>query len=414
MLSCRLPLISGLLLAIAGCSAAPEAQTPATSDDANNEVIDINHSAVKRQSIGNCWLYATASWAESMAKYADNEKPLNMSESYWTYWHWFDQIANDWVYDNAISTGGSYNVSTEIISRYGIMMEGDFIPGEANDEMSMRQKSALEAMNLSLKSGALKDEAARRDRALVRKELDKAWGLSPEVVQTLNQVFGTSVKSTLDRSANAAGTKVKTARDIPVMIPDASTHKQKRVTLSDAIGKRGSYGDRQGPLAWREASYPREARERREFLRRVQQALHDGAPVIISWHVDFNALDGQGRFAAPPATPGRQGGHMTVIEDYQINDVPGFGTLKVAENAAPEALKAALDPRAKIEFIRVKNSWGTYRPDRAFVSPGYHDLYMKYLDGPMKHCRENAEGTSDPNRCYDDTPLNDIVLPAGY
>jgi hypothetical protein len=41
--------------------------------------------------------------------------------------------------------------------------------------------------------------------------------------------------------------------------------------------------------------------------------------------------------------------------------------------------------------------------------PGFHDLYMKYLDGPVKHC---AEGST--TNCWDDVPLNDVVLPPGY
>lgn len=88
-----------------------------------------------------------------------------------------------------------------------------------------------------------------------------------------------------------------------------------------------------------------------EIVTRVQRALQDRQPVIISWYVDFAALDAQGRFFAPPAQPGRQGGHMTVLEDYQINEVPGFGTLKAGTlETRPEALAAALLPTAKSSF----------------------------------------------------------------
>ncbi|MER3404079.1 MAG: hypothetical protein C4289_01925, partial [Chloroflexota bacterium] len=78
---------------------------------------------------------------------------------------------------------------------------------------------------------------------------------------------------------------------------------------------------------------------------------------------------------------------MVAMSDYQIENVPGFGTLKAGvDETRPEALQAALSPSAKIEFIRIKNSWGSYRRDREFVLPGYHDLYMRYLDGPIKEC----------------------------
>ncbi len=147
----------------------------------------------------------------------------------------------------------------------------------------------------------------------------------------------------------------------------------------------------------------------------MQQAMHDRQPVIVTWIVDFNAQDDLGRFLAPPEDPGSQGGHMVIVDDYQVTDVPGFGTLNagtVEERSG--ALTAALDPSAKIEFIRVKNSWGTGRPDPSFVPGGYHDLYMKYLDGPIKRCTQNAEGTDSTDDCYDDTPLDALIMPPGY
>ncbi len=418
----RRPLIAALVAIgatfAAGCSlaadeASDDAEETAASTDA---IVDINNTRVKRQSIGNCWLYATASWAESIAKSASpTNTELNMSESYWTYWDWFDKIANGSTTGEEVQTGGWYSSAAEIINRYGVMTEGAFIPSESLDEMSLRQKSALEKINASLKSGALQTAAARRDRALVRKELDLAWQLSPSMVSQLNRVFGTSVSRTLDRSTvSTSFTSIRRASTIRVQLRDPETKQPVVVTLQDAIGTRTStWGPRSGRYAWQLNSYPYSASARRTMLARVQRAMHDRQPVIMSWYVDFNALDTYGRFAAPPATPGHQGGHMVVVEDYQINDVPGFGTLKVGiPETRPEALQAALSSSAKIEFIRVKNSWGSYRPDRQFVVPGYHDLYMEYLDGPIKHCTQDDNGSTDD--CYDDTPLNDFVLPAGY
>jgi hypothetical protein len=135
----------------------------------------------------------------------------------------------------------------------------------------------------------------------------------------------------------------------------------------------------------------------------------------MSWFVDFNALDSDGRFAAPPATPGRQGGHMVVMEDYEIDNVPGFGTLQAGvRETRPEALDAALSDDAAIKFIRIKNSWGSYRSDRQFVVPGYHDLYMKYLNGPVKQCEVDADENPDTSNCWDTVPFTDVTLPAGY
>ena len=411
-------LTAGAALA-SGCAVTADADQVETDETgaSTDAIVDINHSRVKRQSIGNCWLYATASWAESLAKSATStNRELDMSESYWTYWHWFDQIANGGA-QGEISTGGHYSTAAEIINRYGLMTEGTFIPSESTDEMSLRQKSALAKMNASLKSGALATPEARRDRALVRRELDKAWELSANVVRQLDRVFGASVSRTLDRSTvSTSFTSIRRANTIKVSLRDPDTKQPITATPQDAIGTRSTWGwQREGRLAWKQASYPTSPTQRRAMLIRMQKAMHDKQPVVMSWYVDFNALDPQGRFAAPPATPGHQGGHMVVVEDYQINDVPGFGTLKAGVNETrPEALEAALSPSAKIELIRVKNSWGSYRIDRQFVLPGYHDLYMKYLDGPIKACEQNADDTGSTDNCWDDTPLNDFVLPAGY
>jgi hypothetical protein len=388
---------------------------------ATDDITQVNHSKVKRQSIGNCWLYATTSWLEALNKAATGQEK-NTSESWLTYWHWYEQIANGGAGEE-ISTGGSYGTAADLIVRYGLVIEGDFIPGEASAEMSNKQKTALDAINASLKTGVLKDPAARRDRKLVRKELDRAWGLDQAVVTRINNVFGDDVRRTLDRSSaasNAANAnKVIRAKDFPAKLKDPATGQFSNKTLADALGtSNGWFGPRQGALAWNELDYPRDERGRREFWKRVQKALHDEQPVITSWKVDFNALTRDSRFSKTELDrlgPGRQGGHMTVMHDYQA-EVPGIGVLKAGEQATPQQMQAALADGTKIQFVRVKNSWGGIRPDRwdDAVLPGYHDLEMGYINGPIKECVE-VDGHSDPNNCPRSvTPLWDVVLPAGY
>jgi hypothetical protein len=434
----------GIGCGLGGDEVAEDSGEPAASVD---PIIDLSHTWVRRQTIGNCWIYATASWAEGLNKallppdapmpegavtsviippdagdagYTGPEpwRPsgLNFSESYWTYWHWFDQLANGANRDEAIETGGFFVTAAEIINRYGVMNEADFIPGEKWFESSPTQKRALATINESMKSGALKDLAARRDRALVRSELDRAFGISPEVIAGMDKVFGRTVTRTLDRSNVATkGTNIIRAREIPVQLRDPSTRRVVARTLQDAVGTRAPNGSRVGTFAWNQATYPFSPAQRRQTQIRVQRAMHDHQPVIVTWRVDFNAKDPQGRFMAPPEEPGSQGGHMVVVEDYQINDVPGFGTLPVGkEETRPQALAAALSPAANLEFIRIKNSWGTTREDQTFVPGGYYDLYMKYLDGPAKNCVQNPEGTDSTDDCFDGTPLEHFILPPGY
>jgi hypothetical protein len=406
-------LISGSVFGI-GCTQAPASEEEAGASTDPIVSIDVTH--VKRQSIGNCWIYATASWAESLIKQANPNETTepNLSESYWTYWHWFDQIANGQVSDE-VTTGGFYTTAAEIIARYGMMSEADFIPAEADQERSLTQKSALAAINTSLKSGKLSTTAARRDRKLVRSELNAAFQLGDGVVAQMDAMFAPDVSKTLDRnpSLSTSHSTVKRAADFKAELRDPQTKTASVGTLQDAIGVLASSGSRTGRFAWQTVDYPNDATSRRTTLARVQRAMQDGQPVLVSWYVDFNAM-ANGQFAAPPATPGRQGGHMVIVEDYQVDNVPGFGTLKAGVNETrPDALKAALSPEAQIEFIRIKNSWGTQNPDPLNIGAGFYDLYMKYLNGPLKECTTNPDETPTSD-CWSATPLESFVLPAGY
>ena len=56
--------------------------------------------------------------------------------------------------------------------------------------MSSRQSSAKSKINSAHKNGDLSTREAGRDGKLVRKVFDEAWGLSDEVREQLDQVFG--------------------------------------------------------------------------------------------------------------------------------------------------------------------------------------------------------------------------------
>ena len=93
-LSRRIMMASLLALGAAGavgCTADEESVASADEDPTGASVDDItgvDQSKVKRQSIGNCWLYATSSWLEALNKGASGVE-MNTSESWLTYWHWF-------------------------------------------------------------------------------------------------------------------------------------------------------------------------------------------------------------------------------------------------------------------------------------------------------------------------------------
>ena len=261
-----------------GC-AADTAEDGSSDGDEGSSVDDItqvSHSKVKRQSIGNCWLYANTSWLEALNKAATGVEK-NTSESWLTYWHWYEQLANGSA-RTEISTGGSFGTGADLINRYGIMLEGDFIAGEAEAEMSARQSSALAAVNEGLKSGALKDAVAARNKKAIRKELDRAWGLDAGMITRINAVFGEGVTRTLDRSSYASGraasNKVIRAKDFPVQVKDPTTGQKVTATLQDAIGKSaGFWGPREGKYAWNEVDYPSSPTERRSFWKRVLKRI---------------------------------------------------------------------------------------------------------------------------------------------
>ncbi len=386
---------------------------------AEDDLTNVANTAVKRQSIGNCWVYASIGWVESLVL-SNTGNTLNLSESYVSYWHWVEQIAGGSgggqiaaLENGQIGAGGFWGVAGELMLRYGLMDEGAFIAEEGEAARSDRQSAALSAINASLKSGALATPAARKNRTLVRAEMDKAWQLKPDVIAKLDQVFGKAISTNLYKSKPLpAG--MRHPRELPVGWVLANG-KQRTVWLDEAIGKPASSYDfnrRTGVYAWNEQYYPSTASARRTFQINAQRALHLKLPVIMTWFVDFAAMAGDKTFKAPAASPGRQGGHMTVLEDYEIDNVPGFGTLKAGVDVTdPKALQAALDPKATIKFFRIKNSWGSDLAPQGAADDykGFHDLFLAYLNGPNKECTGKA-----PNLCSttrDTAGLRAFVLP---
>lgn len=377
-------------------------------------IVDVAHTPVERQSIGNCWLYSEATWVESMALSADSSTELDVSQSYWTYWHWFDQVTGFRVPDK-IQTGGFQFRSHAIVRDRGLMPEGAFLPIDLESEMSVRQKSALTKINAALEAGDFEDADGKK----VREIFDDAWGLSPEVRAQLDLAFLEDGEGSLRQGADLTGTAIIDPATLSVRyteLVDGET-KVRDTNLVEAIA------------SWDELNYPFQESGRRKFLQRVQRALHDRQPVVITWDVDFNALENepgelQGSFnlqtLEEAGGPGRQGGHMTVLKDYQA-ETEQFGVLEAGVTLNPEdpqdaeKLEAALLEGTKIKFLRIKNSWGANRPDREFAPgfPGYHDLYLDYLDGPIPFCPGQEDATNE-NCNGESTPLRTVMLPPGY
>jgi hypothetical protein len=434
----------GMAVVAAGALALGACAAPQGDDVASNAgaITDVHETSVKKQVIGNCWLYSVTGWAEALHKGATG-KTINLSESYLSYWYWFDQLTKPGECGiKSVTEGGTWETARDLVARYGMMREADFVPEEADAESSARQDEALASLNAALasKGSPIQKAIATGDRAAVRAELTKIWKLDEKVAAELTAVFGADGSKTLDKNRpSPAPARVIAPSDLAVRIPVDSGAVETR-TLADAVSGRRAWTEVQAP-GW---TGDDSIEARRSYERRIQRALHDGQPVLISWWVDTDALDNRGNFttrqSGEPSKDG--GGHMSIITDYQVSNVPGFGTLEAGKvETRAEALEAALSQSATIEFFRIKNSWGSAPDawkDRAAADraaggpPGYNDLYTGYLfdlravsvDTSMLVAPEAAAPGADPCASTGGPtgeyliaglyPMLGAVLPAGY
>jgi hypothetical protein len=355
-----------------------------TNSSSDILVSSVQHTAAKRQSIGNCWIYAQATWLESLTLSNTGEK-LNVSESYWTYWHWYNDLVNSSMTE--IQPGGTWTESSQIVVAHGWLEEKDFIYDEAGEEMSNRQKSALEHMNTQLKTGGRLATRASRTPKNIRAELDKAFGV----------VMADAQKKARKASETFVGKRSDNTK----------------ISLVDAL--RGGVNDR-----WELVDFPQiygkntratpsQEASRKKILRRVMKALNDRKPVVMSLMIDFNALDitdqtfKEAKIKVNGGS-GRQGGHMLVLHDYAVKDVPGVGVIPEGDQPNDMKLKAL---EGQITMLKAKNSWGTNRPDRG-LTDGFTRFEANYLMNQLEW--KNEASTS--STFY--TTLSEFVLPPGY
>ncbi len=405
--------------AFMGCAPVEEAAPEEDQTALVDAIANVTQSAVKRQSIGNCWIYATLGWVESMHR-ARTGAEMNYSESYVTFWDWFAKITTGGTggvsstttngrTTRSIETGGSWQLAVSLIKQRGLMTEGDFIPDEATAEMSARQAAAERAVNEALSDGGeLATPEARRDGARVLTVLGRAWGLSPSIMTTLRNVFGNAGEKRFDGYSNRATSTRSRARppssiQIRTATRSGTTITRQDGTLADVLPG--------GRYAWRAYDYPGtwNTSGRPEAMRRMLRALNADQPVIVSWLVDFNALDNAGAFRMgqlrTAGRPGRQGGHLTVLHDYQATVQGRVLAAGVPASQADRDLALTVMP----DFLRVKNSWGVSRSDRASMQ-GYYDLHLDYLHGPIAWVNE-SNPMATPSQY---APLNEMVIPPGF
>ena len=401
---------------VAACGGADEDLSNDELSDLVEPVTDVGHTEVRRQSIGNCWSYASTGWLESL-HLARTGQSVNVSESWITFWDWHRKITgatgggitrSATTMRDEVSTGGWWDGAMTILRDRGVVFEEEFIPEEAMSAQSSRQSEALSTINNELNGeGRLVSATARRDPQIVLNVLLDAWRINDDIRAEIRRVFGLAARSTLlsPRGTPAAWMRKASAFPIRTMVARSSTGAPTRFDgfLSDVIPG--------GRYAWRSLSYPGAGSSRVAAQRRIMRALNAAQPVIISWLVDFNARDSAtGAFSLETlrraGAAGRQGGHLVSAEDYEVViRQPGMPerTLRAGMMASEADMRLA-EQYGELKLLRIKNSWGTSQGPLGGGFGGYHDLMIDYLNGPIRWTEANA----------DRVPLSSVILPWGF
>jgi hypothetical protein len=372
------PVLCVVLLLSTSCSRVEETSSQPL-------VTAVDHTVAKRQSIGNCWIYAQSTWLESLLLTETGEQ-FDVSESYWTWWNWYDLVVGSSIQE--IDTGGWWSESAGIVADHGWVLEKEFIPEEEDKEMSSAQAAALAYMNMQLSEGGALATRADRSPENVRAELDKAFGTDMAATEVLARSADETVVGTLESG--------------------------EKVTLSEALHGTDA-------TSWQTVVFPRvygkDTRptvnvktRRKNLLQRVLRALNDNQPVVMSLMIDFNALDREDQTfkvstLSRAGGPGSQGGHMVVLNDYTVKNVPGHGY--IGEGVVSEEMQeAAL--LGQIVLFKAKNSWGKNRADRG-LTDGFTRFDYDYLTRQLEW-KDDHDGES--SSYY--TTLSSFVLPPGY
>lgn len=367
------------------------------SAESSLRTVNIPHTGVKWQSIGNCWAYAALGWVESMILRGGSETAPNFSESYMTYRHYEVQLVS--LDRDELQTGGSFYEATQLILNFGLMSEADFAPEEASLSRSERQKKATALLNESLKSGPLSES---RSEQVIRAELDRAFGVNMSALE----------KKIIDPET--------------LLISAGRTEKGK---LSEVMPR---WNDIVWPVNYSE--YPRPPSlgikpsaqfsgvlndMQKRALKRAMRAMNAGYPVVLNWFVDFNAMTSEGEFSLEKLVEsgaGRQGYHSTVLEDYLAEGIDPTTNqpFSTPEGEVSADLKSKAAMFGTLTSFITKNSWGgSERLDRPSYfrdgERGYHKLKSDYLFAFIPEFDEETKEFTGYT-----TGLNSIIVPPGF
>lgn len=363
----------------------------------STQTVNIPHTPVKWQSIGNCWAYAALGWIESMILRGETEPLPNFSETYVTYRHYENQL--EYLGLDELQTGGSFYEATQIILRYGLITEADFAPDEATLARSERQKKATATLNESLKSGPLSQS---RTKAVIRSELNRAFGVNLKAIED-KIIDPQTIVVSAGRGQTAPLSEVMPSwREViwPVNYSEMPSDP------SPGLKGRPQWNGKLSDLQVR-------------ALRRAMRAMNAGYPVVLNWFVDFNAMNTDGVFdltTLQTLGAGRQGYHSTVLEDYLAKgfDPTTSSYFETPEGDVSDELKMKAVNFGSLTSFITKNSWGgSERLDRPSYlrdgEKGYHKLTSSYLFAFIPQYNEDTQNFEGYT-----TGLNSLIVPPGF
>lgn len=400
---CTGSLLTALSTLAVGCSGLQSSTSADQRDSVNpialssTKTVNIPHTSVKWQSIGNCWAYAAAGWIESMMLRTGEQDVLDVSETYITYRHYEQQLA--YTFSEELETGGTFQQATRLILTYGLMSEADFAPDEANSTKSIRQKTATDILNESIAFGPL---SRSRSKSVVRAELDRAFGVNMQELESKIIDPGSILVSTGRGRTEKLSNVMANWREVSWPIDFRSYPESPLPGMSAR------------PIRNADAT-----EEQIALLRRAMRALNAGYPVVLNWFVDFNGMDQEGIFSLESLQEkglGRQGYHSTVAEDYTAEGFDPFEGryFTTPEGEVSDSLKTTAARFGIPTSFIIKNSWGgAERLDRNSYlkdgEKGYHKLKTNYLFAFIPQLNEETQNFQGFT-----TGLNGIILPPGF
>jgi hypothetical protein len=361
-----------------------------TSNSAEVTATHIPVSSAKRQALGNCWLYAAMSWLESNLMVETNGREYNFSESYMLYRIYEMRLMKS-IYENqpfpeSIYSGGEWHEIVDLINEYGVMLEKDFIPSEANNPTSETQAHAEAYINESLANGTLRHD---HSADAVQRELRNAFGVNPNE-------FGRHIISA--DSIEFGGRTLRKA------LTEWHEHK------IEFTAPRGSARPQRAKLT---------AQGERVMIA-IKDHLNQHRPLLANWWIDFNGVDNTGTASTKNyRTAGAGGAHMTNLVDYIASGVdPQSGHPFVTdEGEVSDGLKELAVRYGTIDALIMRNTWGEKRDDRPDYRTqdeqqrhkgGFQRLNADYLYSWLPISRENSEKNFG---LQDITGIYSIVIP---